>query len=507
MKRIKHLLTLLLILSTSYVSAQLEYEERIELETKDGYSGEQILEFGKEGFIISSISDKSTDKESEWRFQKYDVDLKLVQTESTNLSSKLSFNESYIDEERIYYFLTEKNGSFTIITIEAKDLSITKTEGIMPKKTYVSNMAVLDDMAVFTAKTKKESFLLTVNWKTGKKKVLPISINNFKSKRLSVSNFQTLKKEKEILVYVKAYKDKKSFDTYIIQLNEEGEKESVYNLTKNIKENIIDISTSKLAENKYVFTGTYSQSFSIYSEGIFFCEAENEKINFINFTPFLDLNNFPSYLPKKKQEKIEKKKARKKKKGKEYKINYRIAAHGIITVDDGYLFLGEAYYPTYRTENYTTTTTVNGVTTTQTQTRQVFDGYQYTHAVLSKFDNKGKLLWDQIFEMNPSYKPFFEKRFISIAERNQNSINLVFANRNKINSKSFSFDGTILKDSESDEIKTDFEDDKVKRSFSNIDYWYDRYFIAYGSQVIKNTEKKNGKKKRKVFFINKIKFQ
>ncbi|MCB0739101.1 MAG: hypothetical protein KDC92_16445, partial [Bacteroidetes bacterium] len=199
---------------------------------------------------------------------------------------------------------------------------------------------------------------------------------------------------------------------------------------------------------------------------------------------------------------------KKEKKGKELVFSYRIAMHGIIKVDDGYMFLGEAYYPTYRTETYTTTSTVNGVTTTTTNTRQVFDGYQYTHAILSKFNEDGKLIWDQIFEMWPSYKPFVVKHFISIAERNQNSLKLVFASRSRITSKSFDFNGTIIQESESEEIETNFENDKTKSSFSNIDYWYDNFFIAYGEQKIKNTkDDTRQKRKRKVYFINKIKYE
>ena len=41
------------------------------------------------------------------------------------------------------------------------------------------------------------------------------------------------------------------------------------------------------------------------------------------------------------------KKAMKEAKGKEYNLKYRLAAHEIVPVKDGYLFLAEAFYPTY----------------------------------------------------------------------------------------------------------------------------------------------------------------
>jgi len=170
-------------------------------------------------------------------------------------------------------------------------------------------------------------------------------------------------------------------------------------------------------------------------------------------------------------------------------------------LDEGYLFIGEAYYPTYRTETYTTYS--NGVAVTQT--RQVFDGYQYTHAVVTRYNKYGEMVWDQIFEMYPSYKPFFVKRFISIAEGDQDALNLVFASRSRIVSKSFSYEGEVISDRTSDPIETGLDGDKTKWSNSNVDYWYDDYFIAYGRQKIKNKEK--GQRKRFVYFVNKIKFE
>ena len=204
---------------------------------------------------------------------------------------------------------------------------------------------------------------------------------------------------------------------------------------------------------------------------------------------------------------IEKKQKKKAKKGKEYSINFSIADHNIIEKEDGYIFLGEAYYPTYRTESYTTTTTVNGVTTTQTRYRTVFDGYQYTHSVIAKFSKEGELVWDKTFEMWQAYKPYYVKRFISIAEENQSNISLVFASGGSIISKSFDTKtGAIEKDERSKPIETGLSEDQVKRSFSNIDYWYGNYFLAYGNQKIKNSKDASVKRKRKVFFFSKVKY-
>ena len=36
--------------------------------------------------------------------------------------------------------------------------------------------------------------------------------------------------------------------------------------------------------------------------------------------------------------------------------------------------------------------------------------------MVAKFSHQGKLIWDQTFEMWSAYKPFYVKKFISIAK-------------------------------------------------------------------------------------------
>lgn len=497
---------LLLLFLTQSVSAQLSYTKRIELELKDDYVDEKLYEFGSKGFVIRSVSKESSGGEDEWKYDLYDTDLNLVTTKSIKLNKRLYVDETYSDSNQVYTLFKNKKGDFSIVNFNVKTQEISNVEGIIPKKSYIKDMAILGDNAFFNALLKNKPYLFSVNIKTGEKKFIPVQIKGFKTKKLRMMNFQVLEESNEIFLYVKAYINRISTDIFIIKLNSKGEKEKVFNLTENISENITSVSASKLKTGKYIFIGTYSTTYTGSSEGIFFCQSEENRIDFIRFYNFLELKDFLSYLPERKQKKIEQKKKRKEARGKEYNINYRIADHELMLLDDGYLFLGEAYYPTYRTETYTTTTTVNGIPTTTTQTRTVFDGYRYTHAILAKIDKQGNLIWDNSFEMWPAYKPFYVKRFISVAEQNEESVKMVFSSWNKIVSKEVSINGAILQDSESDEIETGYSGDKSKRSFSNIDYWYNNYFIANGIQVIKNTEDENVKRKRRVFFISKIEY-
>ena len=330
----------------------------------------------------------------------------------------------------------------------------------------------------------------------------------FLQKRIVLDGMQIIEESNEIFVYVEAIKNKKLSTTYFVRMDDQGKMKDIVDFTQIGGEIITNTTVSYLSENKYVLTGTYSTKSRVSSEGMYFSIFEDGQVKSISFYNFLDLENFLNYLPERKKKKVEKKKKRKSDKGKEFKLRYYLAPHNIIQLEDGYVFLAEAYYPTYRTETYTTTSFVNGVATTTTQTRTVFDGYQYTHAFLAKFNLQGEMEWDETFKMTPVRKPFYVKRFINIAEQDDESIKLVFASGSVIHSKSVSFDGVVTNERSSSEIETGKEDDNIKYSFSNLSYWYDDYFIAYGSQKIKNVEDRgeNGKKKRLVYFINKVQF-
>lgn len=510
----KKSLLLLLIFVNALLMAQVSYEKRLEFEIKDGYSQEEIYEFGKLGIVLGSRNDELVNKQAEWKYEFLDTDLETVKSNTVLVDRKYVSDETYTTDQSIHTLFKHKKGGFSIVSVEAESMKITKVDGLFPKKLYVWDMKIIGDFAIFDAQIKKNSFIATVNWKTGKTNLIPISIEGFSNKKLSIDNVQVLEKSNEIFVYISVQINKKQSDLYVMKINEDGQKDKVFNFSKDIEENIISISACKIDDQAYVFTGTYSKKSTSMSEGLYFCKVDNRTVSSINFYNFLDLDNFLSYLPEKKQKRIEKRKKRKNKKGNELSIKYNIADHDIIVKDDGYIFIGECYYPTYRTETYTTTSSSNGVTSTTTHTRTVFDGYQYTHAVIAKFDKKGKMRWDKTFDMWVSNKPYYAKRFISVSEEDENAMDLVYiSGGTTIVSKSIDYDnGETINEYKSEIMETGIEGDISKSAYSNIGFWYDNYFIAYGQQKIKNKTNKKDKKnkkikrKRKVYFINKIKF-
>lgn len=498
----------LAVLSTAFSQedgTSVTMEKRIEFDTKDGNGARQVIKLGDIGFILLNFVNGGNDDMDTYRYDFYDTNLELGKSCTVEMDKKFFMDEYSAIDNMFYQYYSSKKGAFRIEILDCEDMTTRHIEGELPKKTYAKNIRVSGDYLFATLTNKSdEKFIMSINLNDKKKNVVPLSINGVKAKDLKLKRLQMIEDSGEVFAFLGVESKKNGNTTYMVRMGNDGKKSETIKLFHDENIKLIGVSAGLVNNEKIIFNGTYSETKGSAAEGVFYAVYAKNKLEEIKYTKFIDLNEFLSFLPERKQAKIEKKKKKKEKKGKEYVIEYLIADHSMIPVDNGYIFLGEAYFPTYRQEMRTTY--VNGKPTTTYVS--VFDGYQYTHATLIRYTNDGEILWDKTFEMWPFDKPYGVKRYIRINEEklDQGEIDMVFASNSRIKSMSVDFNGNVIRDSQTEPLSTLNEGDEVRYSFSNLDYWYDNYFVAYGTEKIKNKEDKDVKKKRKVMFINKIKF-
>lgn len=482
--------TLLLLFSISFFSQNKL--DRLEFDLMDDFESEVVTPMGKNGLLVQSFGTDKNDGQIELKNDFFSLDFKLVKTVMTPIKARSFWSDYYQTDEYNYTLIRNKRDYFAIVKTNSKDFSCTKVEGEYDDDATMTNMKVVGNKAYFKSVESKLDKIIIVDLTTGAVTEIPFKFGDFRKKDISILDYQVI--DSEILVFVSAKTNRKVEDLYVAVLDQiSGNQKEFYIVTDNLEEKIVSVAATK-SNGKYILTGTYSKDKKNYANGIFLGEIEKQKLSFIKFYNFLDLKNFTNYLPEKKQDKIERKKDRYEEKGKELLMNYNIATHPITETADGYMFLGEAYYPVYITQQC-------GMVNNMPIFCQVFAGYQYTHATMAKFDKTGNLIWDNTFTMFPIYRPFGVRLFITTGYTNDVA-NLAFGNQNNIVSKSFNLKtGATTKDNTQEIIETTFDSDKVKRSFSSVEYWYDNYFVAYGFQVIKNSEEK---RKKRVFFVNKI---
>ena len=497
--------SIIFLLFATLVAAQVDQSLRVEFPVEDSYGHQAItLSDQKQALLIKK--EKSRDRKIiQWSFDLVDDKFNSIQKTQFDFSTDLDFHLSQFYENHYYVFKYDvKKGEYVILDLNVTDLSKKIQEGILPRGLRLDELSILGDNLFLSAYTKKNHAIFVINLTTKViKTILPKEMTELKITYTDMQRIDNIPSEKEMVFKYKAC-EKTGCDYMMIRFNSKGEQlGNFFFLPKADEEReLTSISISKLATDQYLTTGTYSVSRSNKPNGIYLARINNEKIDFIKYYNFLDLNNFTSYLSKKQQDKIEKKKSKKEEAGEELNLSYYVTVHDITVKDEEYFFLGEFYYPTYRTESYTTMG-ANG--SMVTHSRQVFDGYQYSHACVAGFDMTGKLTWSNTFEMFLSYKTFTVKQFIRMNHEEGNT-KLVYANGLLIKTITFKKNEVLKDESSNIQMKTD-EVDIIKRIYNtSIEWWYERNYINSGTQIIKNKENEAGNKKREVFYLLKISY-
>lgn len=502
------LLLALVLLTTISFSQQLKTtEKRVEIDLKDGRYDETVYTMGKNGVVVKSLSKEGGLRGNMYLHHDiYNSDLELYETEPIDFDPTHPIVATFEGEESIYHVAYKRNLPIYIYQFDVKNKTIKRLDIELEGKSgfySIHSFYVVGQKAVAIGQGKNGASLLFFNLESQTATATPIVVEGYKQRRTAPINLQYLEDANKFYLSLRIFKSRVVSFAYLLSIDLEGKMTSPQMIDEGGEKFIKSITVGAVGADDIAIAGTYGNTVVGQNNGIYFGSSTDGNIQNITTYKFLDIPNYISFLPERSQQRIENKKERKAKRGKELEANQLLVLHDLIPVDNDFLFITEAYYPTYRTE--TRTTYVNGRPTTTTV--QVFDGYQYTHAMIAKFNAQGELLWSQVFKMYLWYKPMVAKSFIRIAAQEQNSIQLVYADGRNIYSKSFSFDGEILNEKTSNPINTTNENDKVKGSYSNISFWYDKYFLSYGVQSIKNKVDDDVKRKRTVLFLNKVSFE
>ena len=460
---------------TAQVAGRIEYPYRAD------YEDQLVLPVGDKRLVVQSFARDTKDGKRCFKTVYYSTAMKYVSADSMLIDKGMYYYSNVVENGVLYTVLRERDGSFMIVAFNTATRKCTVTDGEYTRKGSMRNLVISDGSVVFSSTQKKTDRIGIIDLKSGSCNFADIHFPKVKDKNIFILENTVI--DNTIYALVRAGED-----VQLVRVDKQGKLLGTNNLTADIPERIVSASVSK-AGSRFFVTGTYSKVKKGGAEGIFFSELKNNQFNNIRFYNFLDLKNFTEYMSSRKQAKIERKKAKAEKAGKEYALDYLMASHRIMTDGKDYFYLGEAYYPVYRT-----TMVGNMVMST-------FAGYDYTHAVLAKFNAAGNLLWDECFPMDPRTLPMYVKRFVS-ASMKGNNVNLLFADKNRLVSKLFrNADGKVIQDRTSEMIETGNDEEDVKKMrYSNSQYWYGDNFLVYGTQVVKNS--KTGER-RKVFAITK----
>jgi hypothetical protein len=290
---------------------------------------------------------------------------------------------------------------------------------------------------------------------------------------------------------------------WIKSYDENGDLQANYSLNPEENKHLIFARAMKTEDDVQLVAGVYGGRNSEYSRGLFMASVDPSGLQQLRYYNYGDLENFFKYMKAKREQRVKDRIERRKIRGKRIRFSYRFLVHEIVPYKNQYILLGEAFYPRYKSVDPSYSFFGGGSRAYGIHNGRIFDGYSYTHAVVMGFDENGKLLWDNSFEIN-DVKTFTLEQFVKL-EVQEDRIALLYLFENELRTKIIQND-EVLEGKTFEPIKTKRENEIVKKEeteLSKLDYWYQDYFYAYGIQEITNP----GQGKRRVFFINKISYQ
>lgn len=276
-------------------------------------------------------------------------------------------------------------------------------------------------------------------------------------------------------------------------------------ITAGDKKNLIDGASTTFDNGIQLVAGAQSKRSTSYSKGLYLAKFVNGRQQFIKYHNYADLENFFGYLNDKREQRIKERIKRRKDLGKNSKFNYRLLVHDMIEVEDGVnLMVAEAYYPRYSSSgNFSSPYSYGyggrGVPTT-------FMGYKFTHAIVVAFNNNGDILWDHSFKIK-DVQTYSLDKLVSVGNFGEETV-LMYLDENEIRSKIVR-QNEVVEGKTYNPVRLNDQLEEVRNrnpDEEGIDHWFQECFYAYGVQNLGKPGALGFKNVRKVFYINKIKY-
>lgn len=485
----KKIVTILaFILSIPLLFSEIEQQKGIELETSFG-TETGVIPLGTKGFIHTEENAFEGFTKRDVTFTRYNSSFEKIWQRVYTLKTTLSFQNRYVTKDALFLsFRSSTSGKYLIVKIDLESGKEKRFEGkYLPTAQELALKVLGDYIYAVYAKTTTLT-LLIMNHKSSEQESHQL-IKKFGTEFNHLTIHKELKK-----VSVSFLNSKKKSLNFVI-CNDKGAIIDRYSMPDRYENYRMRSAKLNFVNGRdSIVIGVYSEKKKGRTQGLYTASLEEGSLANIKYHSFHKFDNFFTYLPEFMQEMKKKSKGRKESKGKELKFSFNFLEHDLIANENGYIWVGESYYPTFRYE--TQTRMVNGQMVTVTV--RVFDGWIFSHSVVASFDWEGNKLWDNCFDMG-DFKTFNLREYVEVNARD-NRVELLYTVRQKIRALEI-VDGEVAGNKVYLDI-TSLDDELLFRpTSSNIEYWYDNYFICYGTTRVKD---KGSKKKKGVFFINKV---
>ncbi len=504
----------ILMLHFLFLPAQDDPLLRIEIDSKSDNANYSLASCQDKGIFLFYETTINQDGYKFWVFVFYDKFLQEVWKKDVPVFENMIYQMKSLHGDYLYvlFNIPDKkkvdNYNYQVLKIAIADGHYEMFSGKIPDHFYFVDFDVLgDNIIIGMSGDNDKCGIYVLNMLTKETKpVFEIDTDRSKLEELYLDTINN--------TYYGIFNIRTSKSEFYFQLNEFDKTGVKIGSTEIQAESGKKLNTGKLmhtTQNSLLLIGTYGvikgnsvndkDYFDDQAAGFYSILISGNQEQEAHYYNFLELENMTGYL-KSKEYLQAKRKAEKDEEPDKYSMNFDLLLHDIICSDSLYYLIAEAYYEEYRT---VTSTYYDYYGHPMPVSYSVFDGYKYFNAFISCFDNKGIKVWDNGMEIFNILTFNLEKRVCTFFPDSSQMV-LTYNHDGKIASKIIDGDKTV-EGVDYYPIETTYSNDKIMAdSKSNIFYWYNNYFIAYGFQTIKNNSLLENNK-RTVFYINKVAFR
>ncbi len=504
----------LLVFYSCVVQAQNDPLLRIEIDSKSDDANYKLASCKDKGLLLFYETTIEQDAYKFWVFVFYNKFLQESWKKDVPVYQNMNFQMKALhgDDMYVLFYIPDKKKSdsynYQVLKISLADGHYEMFSGNLPAHSSFVDFNVLgkyvivgmnrdnDRSGIYSLNTITKETQPVYEIDTDRSRIEELYMDTLSSSYFGIFNIQTSKSE--YYFQMKAFDlDGNNSSTMLIQPGP-GKKFNTGKIVRTGQNSFLLIGTYAVIKGNTVNQKNY---FDDQASGFYSILISNNQEQEVRYYNFLDLENMTGYL-KSKEYLQAKKKAEKQDETDKYSLNFELLLHNVISKDNLYYFIAEAYYEEYRT---VTNTYYDYYGHPMPVSYSVFDGYKYFNAFVSCFDPQGVKIWDNGMEIF-NILSFDLTNRISTFFPDSSQMVLTYNHDGKIAGKIIAGDKTI-EGVEYYPVETTYANDKIMAdSKSNMFYWYNNYFIAYGFQTIKNNSLAN-KSKRTVFYINKVAFQ
>ncbi|MCF8379545.1 MAG: hypothetical protein K9H49_08220 [Bacteroidales bacterium] len=512
----KYILGLVLFLTFNIIGDKVFSQEdpllRVELEVKSDDAKYNVLSCGENGAMLFYKTNITEDNYSFWIFVLYNKFMQESWKKDIPVYDNMHYVAQSIQDNYIYLFFFDKEKkksdsyNYQLLKIDILSGRYELFSGLLPKDSEYASFEVLGQKLLIGLNLENDKAgLYSFDFETKEtKSVFEILDNDARMEGIFPEGNST-----SYLVLFNVFVSKTEYYLLIKEFGLNGEQLKTTQVTGEFGKKLNSGKISDFGGNKLLF-GTYSfikgstidrkNYFVNESVGFYTINLSNEGELIARYHNFLEFENMTGYLRSREYQLAQKKYEKNEDKEDKYSVTYDLLLHDVIEHDSLFYFVGEAFYEDYHT---VTSTYYDYYGRAVPVSYSVFDGYRFFNAFISCYDKEGNKLWDNGMEIFNILSFDLRKRINIFFD--QGDIILAYNRAGKISAKIIN-GPEVVEGVDNFEIETAYVNDKVMSDTkSEMSYWYDNYFLAYGFQTIRNNSLPNSK--RTVFYINKVGFE